>query len=701
MGKVRFLLTNVLFWAVLVICSLIVENIAFFTSNIREGFDLTSLIFLTSIFFVIVLVYFISEHRKNRLKIHWIWLLIFGAVLGINLFLVWRQPETTTLSNLDTGITADMVVTFKDKMTITLQLVVTFVVMYIIIYPYKRTNITLMVKRWIYWIVVLVTIVFIGLSVYLDFDSYKQIFMLENATASVKSLYPNPNFYGFMIMIAVLALTVLQIDKPRWYITVLMLVLTFAGLFSKCLATVLITLSVLVIYFLYNIFASIKKHTVRSLFFLIGMIVLIGGTFLAFAVMYRFNLPYIVKLVDYIVAIIKLEEPNIGTLTNRTILWKSAMNVITRDYISLWLGSGYKIGSRLFHFQYFVDSNPSITDYDVMTAHSTFYECMLRGGIVGTIIYYGINLYFVINAIYLFFKKKRRFAFLFALCFVAITLHGIVESTFFFEGNVKGIACTSLFFAPLLSEAYYTRKKQKESIELFKYNSPYFRQKMDPHLVTQSIATIIIGLIIAGASVYLSPYAYVGRHVQLLAMLLVCLFISLIFVPYLVTLWSKNASSRRFKLRLFINVPLILAATCAAVFFSIKFNFDLALYFLVPAIYFISILLSFIIYFASVGGSYKDWIVDTVKGAFVNNWITLVIMLFVVTALALTMSNNLLEVNLLSQVLTSLAIFVTYFLSVIIIPNRRKKKIIEHLNNQEFALIRRKFINLETKNARN
>ena len=84
-----------------------------------------------------------------------------------------------------------------------------------------------------------------------------------------------------------------------------------------------------------------------------------------------------------------------------------------------------------------------------------------------------------------------------------------------------------------------------------------------------------------------------------------------------------------------------------------------------------------------------------------NNWITLVIMLFVVTALALTMSNNLLEVNLLSQVLTSLAIFVTYFLSVIIIPNRRKKKIIEHLNNQEFALIRRKFINLETKNARN
>ncbi len=697
MVKIRFLLTNVLFWVIILLCSLLVENIAFFTPNIREGFDTNSFSVITVALGLLSLFYLICEHRRNKLKVHFVWLFGFLVFFAINIFVIWRTPSEMTLTNEEALTSVTFSITFKEKLFASIQLGVSMLVMYLIIYPYKRNHISLLVKRWIYWIVVIAVLVFIGISIYTDFDSYKEIISFTNDEAYVKSLFPNPNFFGMIIMLAIMAMAILQIDKPHWYVTIFMIVFAFMGLFTKCLATNLVSLAIIVIYFIYNTIASMKRHLVRSLLYLFFFVIITFSTIVTFALLYRYNFEPVVTFLDYAVRAIRKEMNTYSSFNGRIALWQSAMNMVKGDWISLWLGSGYKIGPKIFHYQIMVNLNPTIGEYEILSAHSTFFEMLIRGGIIGTVLYYSTAVYFLIEAIYLFVKKKRRYAFIFALCYIGLTLHGLVETAFFFDGNVIGLLYTTLFFAPVISEAYYTKKKRQTEIQIFKENSPYFRQKLNHHLTTQSIATVIVGIMVMGISVYLSPYAYIGRHAKLLALVLLLLLISLIFIPYLITLWSKNSSPRRFVVRLLINIPILLGINGVLGYFIYNLANDIYLYTLVPAIYFVTLLIEMIIYFPSVRGSFKDWFLDTIKGTFVNNRITLLAMVFIVVIISLTISNNLLEVGLLSALITSTIVGLLYFALVILIPNNNKKRIINHLNDQAFATLRRKMLQQDLK----
>ena len=68
MGKLRFTLTNVLFWVALVLSCLLSENFAIFSANPMGGYSADSAFILTISIIGLLALYYFLEHKKNGLK---------------------------------------------------------------------------------------------------------------------------------------------------------------------------------------------------------------------------------------------------------------------------------------------------------------------------------------------------------------------------------------------------------------------------------------------------------------------------------------------------------------------------------------------------------------------------------------------------------------------------------------------------------
>ena len=68
MGKLRFTLTNVIFWIVLILSCLLSENFAAFNTDPMKGFSVDSAFILTISIIALLVLYYFLEHKKNGLK---------------------------------------------------------------------------------------------------------------------------------------------------------------------------------------------------------------------------------------------------------------------------------------------------------------------------------------------------------------------------------------------------------------------------------------------------------------------------------------------------------------------------------------------------------------------------------------------------------------------------------------------------------
>ena len=86
MGKLRFTLTNVLFWIVLLLSCFLSENFAILNSNPLNGFSLDSAYRLTVSAILLLVLYYFLEHKKNGLTFDKI---LLPSLAIAALFLIW------------------------------------------------------------------------------------------------------------------------------------------------------------------------------------------------------------------------------------------------------------------------------------------------------------------------------------------------------------------------------------------------------------------------------------------------------------------------------------------------------------------------------------------------------------------------------------------------------------------------------------
>ena len=105
MGKLRFTLTFVLFWIIIVFSCLLAENFALLSNDHMGGMNMTSLYLLT--FFILFMLgyYYFKERKYNQIKLDKILLPIIAIFGLVSIATVWWQGPREFV-NPDDGYSA-------------------------------------------------------------------------------------------------------------------------------------------------------------------------------------------------------------------------------------------------------------------------------------------------------------------------------------------------------------------------------------------------------------------------------------------------------------------------------------------------------------------------------------------------------------------------------------------------------------------
>ena len=128
MGKLRFTLTNIIFWIVLLLSCLLSENFAVLNNDPLKGFAVDSAFILTISIIVMLVLYYFLEHKKNKLtfdKVLLPALLIAGLLLIVNVF----RQGSRVFPNYDNIGTFTISFSVQDRVMASLQVVVWLAVM--------------------------------------------------------------------------------------------------------------------------------------------------------------------------------------------------------------------------------------------------------------------------------------------------------------------------------------------------------------------------------------------------------------------------------------------------------------------------------------------------------------------------------------------------------------------------------------------
>jgi len=144
MGQFKYILSSLWFWVIIVLSCFYVENIALLSNGLpMEGFSNPVFYIITAIILVMMVVYFFLEHKKNKIKAGWIVLSILIILFICICFAIWTNPSSTYFINYDTGEDATLTFSVNEKIRYTIQLFISFVVLYMMMFTFVEEDFVL------------------------------------------------------------------------------------------------------------------------------------------------------------------------------------------------------------------------------------------------------------------------------------------------------------------------------------------------------------------------------------------------------------------------------------------------------------------------------------------------------------------------------------------------------------------------------
>jgi len=234
--------------------------------------------------------------------------------------------------------------------------------------------------------------------------------------------------------------------------------------------------------------------------------------------------------------------------------------------------------------------------------------------------------------------------------------------------------------------AKYRNLKKPERIKDFKEHiTPV--NKINDHALTRGIALFLFPFSIAVGFIFcgLGNRFYEFKPDKMMAILYFVALLAFItiFLPYLITLWHKRTKCFALKSVLNLLVISILVGIGTVIFCTTNISkIDKLIYWYFPAVIAGSIFIDFIISMIVSRGSFKDFIVDTLYGYF-GNVSGIFALCGGIVALAITKCYW--TPDLLSLLLSFLALICIYFGFSILFKGKTRKYIINYFNNYDKA----------------
>ena len=137
MGKIRYTLTYIIFWFIIVFSCLFVENFALFSSSPMAGFSFDSKLLLSIFVIILLVIYYFLEYKHNQIRFDKILFPIIGAVTLLFIITNVLQGNREFI-NGETSNYVLVEITAKDKLISTIEIIVWGAVIYGILFTFNR-----------------------------------------------------------------------------------------------------------------------------------------------------------------------------------------------------------------------------------------------------------------------------------------------------------------------------------------------------------------------------------------------------------------------------------------------------------------------------------------------------------------------------------------------------------------------------------
>ena len=434
MGRLRFTLTNIMFWIVLMLSCFLAENYALFTDAPRTGFDSFPLYFLTFAIIGLLVFYYITEHKKNGLTFDKILLPAFIMIGALLIWTIFRQGDRTFTNWAGDG-TFNITFTFGDRMLAALQVVIWLAVLYAIVFVYNRYRLNLE----IYIIIVLLLCL---IDLFYEWDIIAGIFAGTYTGAGVEFIFGNQNVWALVLFSGMLTGLILSYKRFSWYYFSTMIAIFLYMIFTTSATSIYISLLVIALYPAYEIYKAIRKDKNRGLKILIIYVSIWTVVIGLVALFINIGVPIFANFWAFVDK--SLLHKDFLTITGRTEIWTHIIDLLKQNPLDFIFGLGHQTGSKIFQTY-------NAGTYPVKSAHNGIMEVFLRYGLLGVIIYSGVLL-LVFFCLALHTRQKRyRFVIIYGLAYLALLSHSVAESTNFFTPNVGGVYFGMFFLLPILN----------------------------------------------------------------------------------------------------------------------------------------------------------------------------------------------------------------------------------------------------------
>ena len=683
MGKLKFTLSNLWFWVAMLAIVFLTENLSLLTNNIQNGFNPATLGVLSVGCLGCLVLYFLINHKENKMKLDWV-LLPGIAIVGISLLIgIWLQTGAT-FTYADGSQTISIEYSTYEKIRASIILVLFLAFMYAMTFMMNANRPSNRFLKFLAYVGIGAFIVSIVFSLATEMDIYIDMFKGVGITGKyIDSFYGNKNYYGGILFIGILTCIILNYYRPRLHWYLLMLLFLGISISITALLPTLVAAVAVPLYLLEEIIRfAVKKKWKYCIFALISLLII-----LVLAILFywgaRHNWPGFAAIDSFITKHFK--DKNFATLSDRTDLWNTLLPMCFDNPLHAILGHGFMLSEK-----YILAATEAMRSGilpGVKTTHNGYLQTMFDYGLVGLVVHVALIGYFVYASIRLCLEKRFHFVFTYGFVVLCCGVYNFCESSSFFDAGVKEIYMTMLFMMPVIGE--YKLSHHKEKIEEIK-NHPAERKAWDPVKLGRMVALIIMSFLLVALASLVNSLVYdnIGFR-NLILNIVIGLAITLLFVPYLVTLFYKGEEKLHFILHAVFNVLLIPAFLFIVYLFAKReSSMAVTVPYLIPGLFVLILVLETVIYSLIKNGSFKEWASVFVKGSFVINRYALVggILCTLIPGLVLS---TLGEMNYYIYIVTLFLGLIGYYAAFHFLPTKEGKELLEQCNELAIWNIKR------------
>lgn len=437
-----------------VITSFLEEGIAFFDPIYSSPMNNEEFFISFAASIVLGLNVIFLAHRYHKVKPSWVLLLIAILFFASTVFSIY---SFTSFSPLGT----DYVYTIT-KMEKIRQVCFSFAgILAIYILIALAPKMVMGSHDWDAYFFALIAVVLSAViySYITETQTYKDFFNPDlpfNGFAVPISYTNNRNTYGTLLLLGILASAYLSVKNHHWwdFIFALFFFLNEFVVMSK--TTIIASIVFYGLFLIISYCRSVKLHPIKSN---ILLLLFLGSLGTIFGLYYLGSSETLIEYHKFIERLLKgMAEVGKNTFASRVEIWKALLANIKVNKISLIFGWGDKNLEPILGL--IINGPTGVPHY----AHNGFLDALGRFGLVGVAIYCAMLIYALVLIIQ-DFKHHHSTAFVSLLILMALLTHGFTEATNMVVFTSKGAIFLAMIFLPLLTDAYYDKKKNLVATE--------------------------------------------------------------------------------------------------------------------------------------------------------------------------------------------------------------------------------------------